>query len=67
MFGCESRVREIEGLGPLVVVAVRKIKSTKNLKEKKKKKKKKRWKFVMGLREEEENGRKRELIGVEIS
>ena len=65
MFGCESRVREIEGLGPLVVVAVRKIKSTKNLKEKKKKKK--RWKFVMGLREEEENGRKRELIGVEIS
>ena len=66
MFGCESRVREIEGLGPLVVVAVRKIKSTKNLKEKKKKKKK-WWKFVMGLREEEENGRKRELIGVEIS
>ena len=65
MFGCESKVREIEGLGPLVVVAVRKIKSTKNLKEKKKKKK--RWKFVMGLREEEENGRKRELIGVEIS
>ena len=65
MFGCESRVREIEGLGPLVVVAVRKIKSTKNLKEKINKKK--RWKIVMGLREEEENGRKRELIGVEIS
>ena len=65
MFGCESRVREIEGLGPLVVVAVRKIKSTKNLKEKINKKK--RWKIVMGLREEEENGRKRELIGIEIS
>ena len=39
MFGCESKVREIEGLGPLVVVAVRKIKSTKNLKEKINKKK----------------------------
>ena len=34
MFGCESRVREIEGLGPLVVITVMKIKSTKNLKEK---------------------------------
>ena len=34
MFGCESRVKEIKGLGPLVVVTVRKIKSTKNLKEK---------------------------------
>ena len=65
MFGCESRVKEIKGLGPLVVVTVRKIKSTKNLKEKINKKK--RWKIVMGLREEEENGRKRELIGVEIS
>ena len=66
MFGCESRVREIEGLGPLVVVAVRKIKSTKNLKEKRIGKKK-GWKIVMGLREEEEDGRTRELIGVERS
>ena len=66
MFGCESRVREIEGLGPLVVITVRKIKSTKNLKEKRIGKKK-GWKIVMGLREEEEDGRKRELIGVERS
>ena len=66
MFGCESRVREIEGLGPLVVITVMKIKSTKNLKEKRIGKKK-GWKIVMGLREEEEDGRTRELIGVERS
>ena len=66
MFGCESRVREIEGLGPLVVITIRKIKSTKNLKEKRIGKKK-GWKIVMGLREEEEDGRTRELIGVERS
>ena len=66
MFGCESRVKEIKGLGPLVVVTVRKIKSTKNLKEKRIGKKK-GWKIVMGLHEEEEDGRKRELIGVERS
>ena len=66
MFGCESRVREIEGLGPLVVITVRTIKSTKNLKEKRIGKKK-GWKIVMGLREEEEDGRTRELIDLRES